>query len=89
VTVHTIESAEASGITPLDRKRTESRDGLTHDWLLGCPQVPSPQPGVDARTDNDVRILSVPVDVRYCPVMRMQRVLYGRLARKAKVPDKS
>ena len=54
-----------------------SRYGLTHDWLLGRPQVPSPQPGVDTSTDHNVRILSVPVDVGYCPIMRVKRVLYG------------
>jgi hypothetical protein len=57
--------------------RRDSGDGLTHDWLLGRSQVPSPQPGVDASTNNNVRILGVPVDVRYCPVMRVQRMLYG------------
>ena len=30
----------------------------------------------------------MPVDIRYCTVMRVKSVLYRRLARKAKIPDK-
>jgi len=67
----------------------DSEDGLTHDGFFRRSQIPSPQPAIDASTDDNVWVLGVPIDVRYCTVMRMKRMFYSRLARKAKIPDES
>ena len=54
--------------------------------LARLAQIPCPQPGINPRADDRVVLARMPVDIRDGTVVRVQYVLYRRLALQHEIP---